>query len=178
MIYRFFDNCRDINTFKNTGTILFFEKKSRQKKLRLSGMMCRFFDNCINECYIVGEGYAGLHQQAKQASPRRVGVSPPVVPILSIYKVKFILFQPPSPREGDRNAVEGVYRNALLPSFSCENDTTPSSRRGLQTLTHLQIPPSRRCPARQQRAKLIEYFIDLKEILCYHISYRNGYFMN
>ncbi len=39
-------------------------------------------------------------------------------------------------------------------------------------------PPSRRRPARQQRAKLIEYFIDLKEILCYHISYRNGYFMN
>ena len=39
-------------------------------------------------------------------------------------------------------------------------------------------PPSQRRPARQQIAKLIEYFIDLKEILCYHISYRNGYFMN
>ena len=26
--------------------------------------------------------------------------------------------------DGDRNAVEGVCRNALLPSFSCENDTS------------------------------------------------------
>lgn len=64
-----------------------------------------------------------------QASPKRVGVSPPVATVLSIFKARFILFKPSSLRKVDRNAVEGVYRNALLPSFSCENATPPSSRR-------------------------------------------------
>ena len=41
---------------KKVDTVLFFEKKSRQKKLRLSGMICRAFDNCINGYCNVGEG--------------------------------------------------------------------------------------------------------------------------
>ena len=47
---------------KQTGVIshlcfyIVTPEKSRQKKLRLSGTICRFFDNCINECCNVGEG--------------------------------------------------------------------------------------------------------------------------
>ena len=72
-------------------------------------MICRFFDNCINECYIVGDGSLCPSRRGLLGLLAQTSKSRPVTTALSIYKARFILFKPSSLRKGDRNAVEGVY---------------------------------------------------------------------
>ena len=117
--------------------MLCFEKKIGQKKLRLSGMICRFFDNCINECYIVGDG-----------SP---------VPTHRLYRYTrrdLSSFSLPLRGRGTATRWKEFYATlsfrhflAKMPPPSMREANKPSSRRCLQTLTHLQIPPVSATPA-------------------------------
>ena len=154
------------------------KRKVGKRNFRLSEMIYRFFDNCINECYIVGEGsplpspclyrYTRRDLSSFSLPLRGRGTATRWKEFIAMRSFRhFLAKMTPRPLLGD--ACKGA-------SHTCKS---PPSRRRLQgCFARLQIPPSQRRPARQQIAKLIEYFIDLKEILCYHISYRNGYFMN
>ena len=158
-------------------------------------MIYRFFDNCINECYIVGEGsplpspclyrYTRRDLSSFSLPLRGRGTATRWKEFIAMRSFRhFLAKMTPRPLLGDackgashtcksppsRRRLQGCFARLQIPPVSA----TPA--RVLRTLAN--PPPSQRRPARQQIAKLIEYFIDLKEILCYHISYRNGYFMN
>ncbi len=91
------------------------EKKSRQKKLRLFGLF-RHFIACIYGHCNVGDGSLcpsrrGLPRLLAQSGKTR---SDP--PVLSTYKARFTLFQPSSPRKGDRFSGGRSLLKALLQS--------------------------------------------------------------
>ena len=132
---------------KQTGVIshlcfyIVTPEKSRQKKLRLSGMICRFFDNCINECYIVGDGspvpthrlyrYTRRDLSSFSLPLRGRGTATRWKEFYATLSFRhFLAKMPPPPLLGD--ACKGA-------SHACKS--LPSRRR-LQTLAHLQIPPA------------------------------------